>query len=117
MCAYSVKNQDILLFWKENSSGILKEQYEAIDLYLLREFGLEATYEIKIFLERKLSGHFFNNLKRRFNNLPKNKRNFETFESTYEKWLQNDFHFQYIPSERTNTKTTGNYLLYCKKYY
>lgn len=76
MSEYLVKNKYILSFWKDNVIGTIEEQKEAIILYLLRNFGLEVTDEIKSLLHRKLSSCYFNNYKKKFNLLPKNKRNF-----------------------------------------
>lgn len=103
---------DILSFWKDNISGSFDEQKEAIVVQVLRKFELEATDEIKISLKRKLSSCFFNNYKLKYNLLPRNKKNYETFEIVYEKWLQKDFCFEYVESARINTEAQGNYLLY-----
>lgn len=50
-------------------------------------------------LGRQLSQRYLNDFDTRFKKLPKNKQNYNEFESYYKNWLDTEFKFDFSPEE------------------
>ena len=78
--------------------------------YLVEMFQLDT--DLKIVLKEKLGKRFFNNFKKKFDKLSKNRKNYDNFEDTYTSWLGNHFHFSFEANKRDDSVKTGKIFIF-----
>lgn len=80
---------------------------ETMCSFIIAELQLDNTVDVKSEVLKKLNNSFYNNYKTRYDKLPKNNRNQDTFILRYSDWLKTYLQFKTINSSDDNSTTGG----------
>lgn len=77
-----------MLILKKNRHLSFEHQKQCVLDYVLKNFSLNKNNEVIVkILKNKLRQSFFNNFFKKLNQLSKNRRNYDNFETIYSNWL------------------------------